>query len=670
MEGNGLLNLSNKQIRKLDKTVLPPNQTVPVISLNISGNCLQRLDNIDLFPELIELNASRNQLLRMYNLIKLHQLVKINLSNNHILSIEGLKELRNLKYLNLSYNNIKVLDANHLQTNIFLEHADLSHNRIVHITNISHLTSLKVLHLHKNQIANLRHCEMFLPGSLEILTLANNNITDLNEISHLVQLCSLKELSVNGNPCVSMTGNNLGFDYRPFVLNWCMSLRCIDGFAVDDLESLKAEWLYSQGKGRKFRVGEHVALVQYLADTCPISGKTLESENERKLRLILSKAQQHQKQLGQDHPNSGVLRSASRRSLGSSSVMTRSLDPGVLSRKTSTVVSDECSSRSENFDEFSEKRLTKSAYYADTNRYYDSLPHSLKTPFTNGEPLPTSTALVPAPDSLISPSMAPSLPFYNNSLAQKSVEAVEEDEEPCPAKLKTIRTKAHKKQEQATNPNKKSDPNEAATCIQKMWRGYHTRILNRRVSNVYQQIQTTRFNQYIKKLSVDMEATRAALDKEHQLQVLQMEAINALWKKISALQASAEVGQNMVNSSAADKVNLKALASTCSQLDFQVQKLQNSMQEVLRRINTLSKGDNNAVISTQTEIIAVHTPKDENKLSFPYQKLPPRPSSLPLAITNSQSKIGSSEPLSKQKCEDTPVNNTNKNGNNNQSLKN
>lgn len=29
-----------------------------------------------------------------------------------------------------------------------------------------------------------------------------------------------------------------------------------------------------------------------------------------------------------------------------------------------------------------------------------------------------------------------------------------------------------------------------------------------------------------------MEATRAALDKEHQLQILQMEAINALWKKV------------------------------------------------------------------------------------------------------------------------------------------
>lgn len=37
-----------------------------------------------------------------------------------------------------------------------------------------------------------------------------------------------------------------------------------------------------------------------------------------------------------------------------------------------------------------------------------------------------------------------------------------------------------------------------------------------------------------RKLSADMEATRVALDKEHQLKILQMEAINALWKKVSS----------------------------------------------------------------------------------------------------------------------------------------
>lgn len=91
-----------------------------------------------------------------------------------------------------------------------------------------------------------------------------------------------------------------GFDHRPFVLNWCMSLKVIDGFVVDPIESLKAEWLYSQGRGRQFRVGEQVSLAKYLSSVCPLTGKALENENERKLRLILSKAQQHQRQLQEE----------------------------------------------------------------------------------------------------------------------------------------------------------------------------------------------------------------------------------------------------------------------------------------------------------------------------------------------------------------------------------
>lgn len=61
--------------------------------------------------------------------------------------------------------------------------------------------------------------------------------------------------------------------------------------------SLRAEWLYSQGRGRHFRVGDQKDLVQYLASVCPLTGETLETEEDRKLRLILSKAQHHQQQL-------------------------------------------------------------------------------------------------------------------------------------------------------------------------------------------------------------------------------------------------------------------------------------------------------------------------------------------------------------------------------------
>lgn len=87
--------------------------------------------------------------------------------------------------------------------------------------------------------------------------------------------------------------------------------------------SLKAEWLYSQGRGRQFRLGEQAALTKYLSSVCPMLGKALESENERKLRLILSKAQQHQRQLqeeisensntsGNNSPSSGRKKPASR----------------------------------------------------------------------------------------------------------------------------------------------------------------------------------------------------------------------------------------------------------------------------------------------------------------------------------------------------------------------
>lgn len=82
-----------------------------------------------------------------------------------------------------------------------------------------------------------------------------------------------------------------------------MSVKVIDGYIVSPIESLKAEWLFSQGKGRSFRVGENQALCQYLSQTCPLSVEALENENERKLRLILSKAQQHQRQLlSEDSP--------------------------------------------------------------------------------------------------------------------------------------------------------------------------------------------------------------------------------------------------------------------------------------------------------------------------------------------------------------------------------
>ncbi|XP_053663456.1 uncharacterized protein LOC128712591 [Anopheles marshallii] len=263
--------------------------------LILDDNELQKIDNIDSYLKIEKLSLCKNQLLRMYGVCRLHCLRELNLSHNKILTIEGLKDLVYLTHLNLEGNKIKTIE--HLNTNVNLQYLNLSENSITSVSDMSYLKNLKELFLNGNRISHLRQCDKHLPQSLESLTLAKNNIADLNEICTLSHLNNLNSITIADNPCVQMAGNVIGFDYRPFVLNWCMSVKHIDGFVVTAIESLKAEWLYSQGRGRQFPIGEQTALARYLSSVCPLSGEALENQNERKLRLILSKAQQHQRQL-------------------------------------------------------------------------------------------------------------------------------------------------------------------------------------------------------------------------------------------------------------------------------------------------------------------------------------------------------------------------------------
>lgn len=143
-----------------------------------------------------------------------------------------------------------------------------------------------------------------------------------------------------------------GFDHRPFVLNWCMSVKVIDGFVVDPIESLKAEWLYSQGRGRQFRVGEQGSLAKYLSSVCPLTGKALENENERKLRLILSKAQQHQRQLQEE--------------ISENSINSSSSSPGTGRKKTASRIH---SPRSKFYLLLNIRRLLSFCFMVDVGRF-------------------------------------------------------------------------------------------------------------------------------------------------------------------------------------------------------------------------------------------------------------------------------------------------------------
>ncbi|KAM6956013.1 centrosomal protein of 97 kDa isoform 2-T2 [Lycodopsis pacificus] len=296
-----VVDLSSRGMQKLDQSFTCSEDTHTLI---LDRNQIMKLDYLERSPGLQQLSVASNRLVRMMGVSRLTELTVLNLPNNSIGYIEGLRDLPHLKWLNLSGNNIKVIEQ--LNNCVSLQHLDLSDNNISTIGDVTKLGALKTLLLHGNSITTLRTIPAHLPANLSILSLAENEIRDLNEGSYLAPLHELEQLSIMSNPCVMATPSLPGFDYRPYVMSWCLSLKVLDGYVVSQKEgvynchnySLKAEWLYSQGKGRSYRPGQHVQLVQYLANVCPLtSSPALETAEDAKLEKILSKQRFHQRQL-------------------------------------------------------------------------------------------------------------------------------------------------------------------------------------------------------------------------------------------------------------------------------------------------------------------------------------------------------------------------------------
>ncbi|XP_006913128.1 centrosomal protein of 97 kDa [Pteropus alecto] len=288
-----VVNWSGQGLQKLSPN-LPCEANIHTLILD--KNQIIKLENLEKCRRLIQLSVANNRLVRMMGVAKLTQLRVLNLPHNSIGYVEGLKELVHLEWLNLAGNNLKAMEQIICCT--ALQHLDLSDNNIPQIGDLSKLVSLKTLLLHGNIITSLRMAPAYLPRSLAILSLAENEIRDLNEISFLASLTELEQLSIMNNPCVMATPSIPGFDYRPYIVSWCLNLRVLDGYVISQKESLKAEWLYSQGKGRAYRPGQHIQLVQYLATVCPLTSKLgLQTAEDAKLEKILSKQKFHQRQL-------------------------------------------------------------------------------------------------------------------------------------------------------------------------------------------------------------------------------------------------------------------------------------------------------------------------------------------------------------------------------------
>ncbi|XP_053975172.1 uncharacterized protein LOC128887680 isoform X3 [Hylaeus anthracinus] len=645
------LDLSCQGLKKISRCP----SDADISTLIIDDNELQRLDNLDSYHRITKLSIVRNQLLRMYGVSKLHNLVTLNLANNGILTIEGIKDMTNLQTLCLAGNNIKSIE--HLHTNIKLEHLDLSENSISHISDISYLRNLKELFLHNNRIITLRQCERYLPTSLETFTLANNNITDLNEMSHLTNLKNLVNFSIANNPCVVMTGNSSSRNSLRIRSPDRMIASCHTDPMVSSCHTLindNHESLMTQSLDPNMLCSTLNNKAGNMA-----ASQTIE-ETSSPLQAATKLVPVPESLMSPDfRPPSGLSRILPKTP---PSKLTSPCQITMPSKPTSDgdgkaipIINTVNPMAKTNLSSVKANALVKSNSATNcsvgkpniakpivTNA--NKCPHSVKiNNYVQSKTLPVKRSTKNSPNLGRNIQRAKSandriksggIKKSGDGDAGNATQSSDEDSEVCQAKLDGIRHRAIQRRQEDNNKDQ-DEAEKAAICIQRMWRGYHTRNLNKKATNILKAIEMTRTNKYIQKLSTDMEATRTALESEHKLQLLQMQAINALWKKVVSLQPSGNrdsAGNDNENiTQNADVVT--NLAQTCNLLHTQVQQLQDSMSEIKRCMSNMQSKpiliDNG--VATQTEISAVHTPAGEEN-TFPYARAH-RPQTLPIHQT-------------------------------------
>ncbi|XP_070694113.1 centrosomal protein of 97 kDa [Pempheris klunzingeri] len=589
-----VVDLSARSIQKLDPTFTCSEDTHTLI---LDRNHIMKLDHLERSPGLQQLSVASNRLVRMMGVCRLTELRVLNLPNNSIGYIEGLRDLPHLEWLNLSGNNIKVIEQ--LNNCVSLQHLDLSDNNISTIGDVTKLVALKTLLLHGNSITTLRTVPAHLPAHLSILSLAENEIRDLNEVSYLASLHDLEQLSIMSNPCVMATPSLPGFDYRPYIMSWCLNLKVLDGYVVSQKEALKAEWLYSQGKGRSYRPGQHVQLVQYLATLCPLtSSPALETAEDAKLEKILNKQRFHQRQLLEEshggcpspprptqldverHSPSHAVPQGGARELKRISAPLPATAPSV--REAEPVVQFNtwvsCDSSHPSLAVVHSPRLGQEHIYledvqTDEDKLSGSMLSSESTflPFTPDlEPQTTHSESEDETETFEPDSLAPKRPAqpkkHNTSKTHQSppvdkqergpeeevisgtattagslvvrVSTPQNDMETSPEFSKTEVKEAQKQEEVGMCASKSSlvDANRAAVKIQSWWRGQHTRCCHPMAREVRSEIRLRRMQEHILFLSEKLDRVQQQFEEERLQRLVQEEAVKFLWKQLQSMQ--------------------------------------------------------------------------------------------------------------------------------------
>ncbi|XP_070771100.1 centrosomal protein of 97 kDa [Enoplosus armatus] len=590
-----VVDLSARGMQKLDPSFTCSEDTHTLI---LDRNHIMKLDHLERSPGLQQLSVASNRLVRMMGVSRLTELRVLNLPNNSIGYIEGLRDLPHLEWLNLSGNNIKVIEQ--LNNCVSLQHLDLSDNNISTVGDLTKLVALKTLLLHGNSITTLRTVPAHLPAHVSILSLAENEIRDLNEMSYLAPLHDLEQLSIMSNPCVMATPSLPGFDYRPYIMSWCLSLKVLDGYVVSQKEGLKAEWLYSQGKGRSYRPGQHVQLVQYLATVCPLtSSPALETAEDAKLEKILSKQRFHQRQLLEEtrggcpspprptqldverHSPSHAVPQGGARELKKISAPAPAAAPSVW--ETEPVVQFNtwmsCDSSHPSLPVVRSPRLEEERIYledvqTDEDKLNGSMLSSESTflPLTSDlEPQTTHSDSEDETETFEPDSLAPKRPAQpkkhntnktrHSPLMDKQERGLEEEVISGAATTagslgvrvsipqndlemkssdfgKAEMKEAPKLEEVGMCASKSSlmEADRAAVKIQSWWRGQHTRCCHPMAREVRSEIRLRRMQEHILFLSERFNRVQQQYEEERLQRLVQEEAVQFLWKQLQSMQ--------------------------------------------------------------------------------------------------------------------------------------
>ncbi|KAK7882456.1 hypothetical protein WMY93_028630 [Mugilogobius chulae] len=580
-----VVDLSGQSLQKLDPGFTCSDDTHTLI---LDRNQIMKLDYMERNPGLQQLSVASNRLVRMMGVSRLTELRVLNLPNNSIGYIEGLRDMPYLKWLNLSGNNIKVIEQ--LNNCVSLQHLDLSDNSISVIGDLTKLVELKTLLLHGNSITTLRTVPAHLPVQLSILSLAENEIRDLNEVSYLAPLQDLEQLSIMSNPCVMATPSLPGCDYRPYIMSWCLNLKVLDGYVVSQKEGLKAEWLYSQGKGRSFRPGQHVQLVQYLATVCPLtSSPALETAEDAKLEKILRK--QRQKKFLAKYSNKNLTfyktlsfhfspQVAPKAALGGKSCQlsqpprptqldveqhsaslsqegARDLQNTTATVKSSletinTWVSLDAAHASLPVNR--SPRLDETIHLEDVQTDEDKLTSSILSsestfiPFKSDlEPHTGPSDSEDETETFEADSLAPKISNPKDTTLKEKTSAnkgllnsnpncsgfVQEVSKPSFEKCLII--DANEQREPKIRSNSE-EANKAAIKIQSWWRGHYARLLNVKVKEVRNEIRLRRMQDHILFLSEKLNRVQQQYEDERLQRMVQEETVKFLWKELQSMQ--------------------------------------------------------------------------------------------------------------------------------------